>query len=254
VTNGRSFGLVGVVERHYLSDRMAPTPGHPIALASFAAILVGVCTAAVAGVHVATAKQTGDGRRATRAAVTFGIGLGVWLAIVSTVVASGVLEAWPFPWVPLFLAACNLLGLGVALSPLGRRLALGLPLGALVGFQAFRLPLELVLHDWASTNTVPVTMTWTGANFDVVSGIVALAAAPFAHKSRAVPWIANVVGLGLLLNVGRVAILSSPLPFAWPLEHPLVLAFHLPYALIVPVCVAGALAGHILLTRRLLHE
>src|SRR5262245_2681214 len=118
---------------------MAFVPAHPLALGFFVAILVGVCAAAVTAVHVATAKQTEDGRRAARASVTFGIGLSLWLAIVAGVVASGILEARPLPSVPIFLATCNLVGLGVALSPLGRRLALGLSLGALVGFQAFRL-------------------------------------------------------------------------------------------------------------------
>ena len=36
------------------------------------------------------------------------------------------------------------------------------------------------------------------------------------------------------------------------LEPPLLLALHLPYMLIGPVCVGGALLGHIVLTRRLL--
>jgi hypothetical protein len=95
-------------------------------------------------------------------------------------------------------------------------------------------------------------MTWTGANFDIISGIVAIAATPFASRSRVVAWIANVVGFILLLNVGCVVILSSPLPFAWPVSPPLQLVLHLPYALIATVCVAGALAGHIVLTRALL--
>ncbi len=43
---------------------------------------------------------------------------------------------------------------------------------------------------------------------------------------------------------------SSPLP----VEPPLVLAFHLPNALIVPVCVGGALFGHVALTRALLRK
>jgi hypothetical protein len=125
---------------------------------------------------------------------------------------------------------------------------------ALVAFQAFRLPLELVLHRWALEGTIPLTMTWTGDNWDIVSGIVALVAAPFAHRHRVVAWGANVVGIILLLNVIRVALLSSPLPFAWMVTPPLLLALHLPYAWIGPVCVGGALAGHIVLTRALLRR
>lgn len=151
-----------------------------------------------------------------------------------------------------FFAAVNLISLAAALSPFGRRFATTLPLAALVGFQSFRLPLELILHEWAQQGTIPVSMTWNGSNFDIVSGMVALAAAPFAGRHRVIAWIANLVGLALLLNVMRVAVLSSPLPFAWGVEPPLQLAAYLPYVLIAPVCVGGALFGHVVLTRALL--
>ena len=65
-------------------------------------------------------------------------------------------------------------------------------------------------------------------------------------------WVANLVGFALLLNVMRVAVLAAPVPFGWGQQPPLLLAFHLPYALIGPVCVGGALFGHIVLTRALL--
>jgi hypothetical protein len=175
----------------------------------------------------------------------------VWLAVLASVVASGAVARSPMPLVLVFLAASNVMALVVALSPVGRSIARGVPLFALVAFQGFRLPLEFVLHDWVRQGSVPATMTWTGANYDVVSGFLALALAPFAPRWRAAAWIANLVGFALLINVARVAILSSPLPFGWHVEPPLVLAAYLPYALIVPVCVAGALAGHVVLTRAL---
>lgn len=142
--------------------------------------------------------------------------------------------------------------IGYGLSPAGRRLATALPTAALVAFQSFRLPLELVLHRWAEIGTIPGTMTWTGQNLDVVSGVSALVAAPLAGRSRAAAWTFDVVGTLLLLNVARVAIRSMPGPLSWGVEPPLLVALHLPYALIVPVCVAAAIAGHVVLTRRLL--
>ena len=57
----------------------------------------------------------------------------------------------------------------------------------------------------------------------------------------------------LLLNVLRVALLSTPGPFfSYTDAPPLLLAFHFPTGWIVPVCVGGALAGHVVLTRALL--
>ena len=87
------------------------------------------------------------------------------------------------------------------------------------------------------------------------SGIAALALAPFSRRSRAAAWIGNIIGFVLLVNVGRVAVLSAPVPFGWHDVQPkLLLPFHLPYALILPVCVGGALIGHLVLTRALLRE
>ena len=224
-------------------------PSFPSTLA-FLGIVSAVLAAIVAGVSAASRRLGGPPTR--RAGMT-ALALGVWLAGTSAIVASGALAAAPMPRIPLFFAAINLAAVAAALSPVGRWLAAGLPLAALVAFQGFRLPLELVLHSWALQGTIPETMTWTGSNYDIVSGIVAIAAAPFASRSRATAWAANIVGLTLLVNVGRVAMLSSPLPFAWPdVSPPLQLVLYLPYAWIGPVCVAGALAGHIVLTRALL--
>jgi hypothetical protein len=175
----------------------------------------------------------------------------VWLGVLTGLVASGRMESLPLQGLPLFFAPILVICTAAALSPFGGRLATVVPLAALVGFQAFRLPLELVLHTWAGQRTIPETMTWTGQNWDIVSGIVALIAAPLAGRFPVAARIANVIGFALLVNVIRVAIMSSPLPFAWGQQPPLLLALHLPYALIGPVCVGGALFGHIVLTRKL---
>ena len=225
------------------------TPGSPASVAAFVAIVVAVVAALPAGTWWAHRRL---GLPAERPTLWVTLGLVAWLALTCVPVAAGVIKSRPMPGVPFYLVGVNLVALLFALSPFGKRLALGLPLAALVAFQAFRLPLELVLHAWADHGTIPRTMTWDGQNLDVITGIVALLAAPMATRWRAAAWVANVVGIALLMNVGRVAVMSSPLPFAWGVEPPLQLVMYLPYALIAPVCVAGALAGHVILTRALL--
>jgi hypothetical protein len=60
----------------------------------------------------------------------------------------------------------------------------------------------------------------------------------------------NVVGFALLVNVARIAAFSSPVPFRTYLQDPpVLLAFHFPYGWIVPICVGGALFGHLLAFR-----
>ena len=224
------------------------TPASKASVRAFMVVVIAVLVAFVIGVRVAYRGGGAEGRRVT---TRVALGTVVWIALVSILVGSGTLRARPLGGFPQFFGAVLLVGVVVGLSPIGARLAT-LPLWALVGFQAFRLPLELVLHSWAAQGTIPETMTWSGQNWDIVSGIVALAAAPWADRYRAIAWVANGVGAILLLNVMRVAALSSPLPFGWHVTPPLLLAWHLPYALIGPACVCGAIVGHVVLTRALL--
>lgn len=182
------------------------------------------------------------------------IGSILWLVLYSAVVASGFLQAAPFPRLPILLGMVILVSLLFALSPVGKKMAFGIPIYILAGFQVFRFPLELVLHSWAVQGVVPWTMTWNGSNWDIISGILGGVAWFWGRQSRQILWLANVVGSVLLLNVMRVAVLSSPIPFGWELERPLLLGFYLPYSLIVPVCIGGALAGHVILTRALLRK
>src|SRR5262249_39590043 len=75
-------------------------------------------------------------------------GTAVWLLLTLLAAASGVLrrfDALPPPFAGLVLAVI-VLGVGVPCSRLGTRLVRGLPLWALVGYQVFRFPLELLMH------------------------------------------------------------------------------------------------------------
>jgi hypothetical protein len=178
----------------------------------------------------------------------------LWLGVFTIIVKSGLIAEHPMPRLLFLLAAVNIVSIAAALSPLGGWLATGLTPGLLVFFHSFRLPLEIILHHWAKEGTIPVAMTWSGSNFDIITGVLALLIAPFATRHRGLAWAFNLIGFCLLLNVIRVAILSSPLPFAWGTEPPLLLVMHLPYALIAPICVGGALAAHLILFRILLQK
>ncbi|MBP9205779.1 MAG: hypothetical protein KBG28_17530 [Kofleriaceae bacterium] len=218
-------------------------PADPLSLAVFMLLAGGVAL----GIAVVL-------RRAARAGVAphLGLALAGYLLGFAALVALAP-EAWrPLPLLPVLMLSVGAVAVAVAFGPLGGHLAATAPLGLLVGVQGVRLPLELVLHRWAEVGTVPPTMTWTGANLDIIAGVVALLAAPLAGRARLVAWIAQLVGVVLLLNVVRVVVMSSPLPFAWPLERPLRLAEHLPYALIAPMFVGPAIAVHLITFRRLL--
>ena len=193
--------------------------------------------------------------RGRRTAVGFGLALAGWLAVTAgwsaALASSGSLALF----LGFFLCS-NGAGLVMASSPLGRDLAAGLPLAGLIGFQAFRLPLEVVLHQWAAEGAIPVEMTWDGRNLDVISGVVCGLAGGWLvwrPDDRAVAWAATGIGAVLLANVAWTAVNCSPVPFArFHPEPPLLLALAAPWSWIVPVCVASALAGHVLAVRSLL--
>ncbi len=224
-------------------------PASPASIAAFLAVNVFVVAAFLRGVWLSALR---DARNPVRRTAGTAEALVLWLGVAAALVASGWVGDRPVHLV-VFGAGNMVLSFALGISPLGKSLARAFPLPWLLGFQGFRLPLELVLHAWVGQGVIPSTMTWTGANWDILSGILALVLAPFAEQSRLAAWVGNMTGFALLLNVGRVAILSAPVPFGWANVTPkLQLPFHLPYALIVPVCVGGALAGHIILTRALL--
>ena len=174
-----------------------------------------------------------------------------YFIIFNVVVLSGLPAKHIIPIVPLLFISLLGLYIYLALSEVGTKTVATFSPAVLIGFQVFRLPLELVLHQWASVGTVPVTMTWTGQNFDIVTGVLSLISIPFLKGSRKLASTVNVIGFLLLLNVLRVVVMSSPLPFSWPLENPLQLIFYYPYCLIAPLFVGPALFGHIVAFRKL---
>ncbi len=219
---------------------------------AFVAVVAAVAVMIVWGFAIAGRRESAAHSRAW--AVRAGLGVAAWLTFTGVVSGSGVLES---PGLPpramFFLVGCNVVALGLALSRPGTLLIKGLPIAALVGFAAYRLPLELVLHQWYVEGVLPVQMTYVSRNLDILSGVLGLMGGLWLWRrgtSRPLVWAVNLVGMGLLLNVGAIAVLSSPFPFRVFTNDPAVLLiFHFPYGWILPMCVAPALAGHVLVFR-----
>jgi hypothetical protein len=176
----------------------------------------------------------------------------LWLAM------DGVLAQFDSP-PPLFLpvtAASIALWVGVASSRVGQALG-ALPLAALIGFHAFRLPLELLMHTAAGAGVMPAQMSFSGWNFDIVTGATAVLVAPLAAfgllpKRLLLAW--NALGSVLLLVIVAVAIASAPplLAFGAEPEHANTWVAYAPFIWLPTVLVAAAAAGHVVLWRRLL--
>ncbi len=186
-------------------------------------------------------------------------GLIVWLIVTAAMSGSGILESAAFPpRIALFFGATNILAVMLAFSSVGKKIALSTPLWCLVGFHCFRFPLELILHSLYKQGVVPIQMTYSGHNFDIITGVFAFVVAGLLYAKKVPSWFAfvfNIVGFALLLAVGFIAFRSVPSPFRAYSEDPaLLLPFHPPWVWIVTVCVSGALFGHIVLFRAWRHR
>ena len=83
-------------------------------------------------------------------------------------------------------------------------------LKVLTQLQVFRVFVEIVFWLLFVQNLLPKQMTFEGRNFDIIAGITSLLAAQFFLNSRGwmIAW--NIIGLGLLINIVSIAILSMP--------------------------------------------
>jgi hypothetical protein len=181
----------------------------------------------------------------------------IWLAMPAVLAARGALDSYaPLP--TLGLAVMLLVTGGtasLAFTWFGTKLLAVTPLAAVVGFQAFRVPLELLLHRLYAEGTIPVQMTYSGLNFDIATGLSALFVAVALHLHRCSRWLLalwNVAGFALLINIVAVAVLSSPVPFRYFTNLPdNLLPSTFPYVWLPTFLVQAALFGHLLVFRAL---
>ena len=191
--------------------------------------------------------------RAARAALVGGLAAAGWMGITGVAAASGIFREWastPPPFMGL-VAAILVLGCSIAFSRVGARLA-ALPLWVLVAVQSFRFPLELVMHRLVQHGIMPEQMSYTGRNWDVLTGISAVLVAGairagIGGRRLALAW--NIMGLGLLANILGVAILSTPRFAAFGPDRLNVFVTYVPFVWLPAVMELTALAGHLVIFR-----
>lgn len=205
---------------------------------AFGATVAGVAAAIVALVMVAARRS---GRVPRRAALWVGGVIAGWLAATAVLAASGALafdggppRALALPWLAVVA------GLVALWRPAGRAFLASAPRAFVVGLQAFRVPVELVLWALFLDGAIPERMTFEGRNLDVLVGLTALPVGFAAWAgARRHPWLAvawHLAGLALLANIVSMAIRAQPaviptVPMIW-----------LP-AFLVPIALLGHVAG-----------
>jgi hypothetical protein len=152
------------------------------------------------------------------------------------------------------MAAMLILATILTTTRIGVLLARHTPLWILVGIQTFRWPLELAMHAMAERGVMPTVMSYSGRNFDIVSGVTALFLAVairqgWAGRHVIAGW--NLLGSALLLNIVGVSILATPMVGYFGPDQLNVWITYPPFVWLPAVMVLAALVGHLLIARAL---
>ncbi len=182
-----------------------------------------------------------------------------WIGAFMFIARSGMLTQFNRtpPPMAMMLGGVVLVSMLIGLSSFGRNAA-AMPMVSLIGLQAFRLPLELLMHRGVTHGIVPVELSYTGYNFDIVTGIgaalIAIALMRGVSVSLGAIWLWNIYGFYCLAAILVVAVLGSPMlhRFGTDPRHVNTWVLFFPYVLVPVTLVVTALSGHIVITRKLL--
>lgn len=175
----------------------------------------------------------------------------VWISFTGALAYSQALTN--FNRIPPILPLCILFAIATS-TALALKMPTEIPISWLIGYQAFRIPVEIFLHLGYQAGYVPVQMTWEGRNWDVLTGLTALPVAWLASRDKLPIWAVhlwNAAGFALLLNIMTIAILSLPTPFRQFHNEPAnVFVTQLPFVWLPAILVPAAWFGHLALFKK----
>jgi len=143
--------------------------------------------------------------------------LASWLVCATILGATGVVGRYDHvpPGLVLMVGPIIVVLLALALSKPGGVLSAHIPLTLLLGFQVFRIGVELALHHLYSMGLAPRLITLEGGNIEILIAFTAPVAAWLVTRgaaARRLAWTWNLAGLLSLGNVIVRAVLSAPGP------------------------------------------
>jgi len=224
--------------------------------AGFFVLPVVVSAVIVYGVAVAGRRLGEPGNTERRWIVGTAIAVIGWLSVTWALASSGWLARFDLHPPPFLLLPAVGFPLAATLtwSRFGTRLINGLPMAALVGLQSFRFPLELLMHRAYVEGVMPVQMSYSGRNFDILAGLTAIPVAwalnrGIGGRRLALAW--NILGALLLINIVAVAAAATPVIAAFGPDDLNTFVAYPPFVWLPAVLVLTAVAGHLMITRAL---
>lgn len=156
------------------------------------------------------------------------LGILGWILFISTLALTDFIQDWnSFP--PKIFLTVLLPALASVLftifSGSADQLIKGIDGRFLVYIQSFRILVEILLWMMLKEGLIPVQMSFEGRNFDILVGLTAPLAGYFIYRNpfminRPLLLCWNLFGLGLLLNIVTLAILSTPVSFRVFMNEP----------------------------------
>jgi hypothetical protein len=112
------------------------------------------------------------------------------------------------------------------------------------------------MHRTYVEGVMPVQMSYSGLNYDILTGISAGILGVWLRRRPARRWLVaswNLLGFALLVNVVTIAILSAPVVGWFGKDRLNVFVTYPPFVWLPAILVPAALMGHILVWRWLAH-
>lgn len=163
------------------------------------------------------------------------------------------------PRLLLFVLATLLLIIGLFSTAIGRNFIDALELKQLCLVHLVRIPVEIVLYLLFLQKAIPELMTFSGRNYDILSGITAPIIYYFGFQKKILSiniiLIWNFVCLGLLLNIVVNAVLAAPFPFQqFAFDQPNIAVLHFPFNWLPTLIVPIVLFSHLASIRQLMNK
>ena len=180
----------------------------------------------------------------------------LWVALLGVLAIAGFFRNFSLPPRPVIAILVPLIIiLYISFSKKFVQLLKATPPHWLVFIQTFRIGVELLLWLAFTKGLLPKQMTLEGRNFDIISGVLGLITGflILQNKTSWKKWaiIYNIIGLGLLLNILIIAMLSMPTPFHYFMNEPAsTIVADFPFIYLPGVLVVIAFAFHIFSLRQ----
>jgi hypothetical protein len=177
--------------------------------------------------------------------------LPLWIVVQTVLAISGFYQAiGSLPPRVLVFAVLPTVFLMALYFAFFRRFIDGLRLRYLTAIHIVRIPVEVVLYWLSIAGAVPAIMTFVGWNYDILSGIGAIAVLVLGfRRGNANRWVVaafNLLGLVLLVNIVTIAVLSLQTPMQrFGFEQPNIAVLYFPYILLPAVIVPIVLFAHL---------